>query len=536
MQSNTRAIRIWVWAIAIVLALVQAWTSRHFVNPDGVSYLDLSDDYAAGRWSAAINGYWSPLYPILLAAMRAVVHPAPFMEATAVHFMNSILFLAGLAAFELLLRELRVDNALQRIAAYAILLFAGLSLIGIRVITPDLLLLMWCCIIGALVVREIRGDAGVGTFALLGASLGLAYLTKAVMFPIGVFTLFVTVLFTRQQRSISLRHLLAIASFLAVAAPQLYAMSKLAGHASFGDAGRIAYARKVNGLPKHWIDSTSADAIHLLNHKPDLYAFPLDKPSRSFPLWDEPAEWYRGMPARFDLNLQARTIVTTTDTNIGTLAKIYFPVMLLAIVAGLTLGRERVGLVVIALGAIALYEFVYTEPRLIAPWVALGFTAIVTASQSPGDAKRKRIGQWSLIALVIVCGISVARAANRGIASAGDETGFGAVNSQWIVAQKLAALGVKPGSRVALIGDESDIYWARLADVQVAYQIPLPSAPTYWALGAPDREQLDADLENAGATAIVASWSAPESPIAGWIPVGDRHYLIRPLNTSVSTH
>jgi 4-amino-4-deoxy-L-arabinose transferase-like glycosyltransferase len=507
------------------------------VNPDGVSYLDLSDDYAAGRWSAAVNGYWSPLYPMLLAAMRAVVNPAPFMEATAVHFLNAILFLAGLAAFELLLRELRVDDALQRIAAYAIFLFAGVSLIGIRVVTPDLMLLMWCCIIAALVVREVRGDAGVGTFALLGAVLGLAYLTKAVMFPIGAFTLFVTVLVTRERRSTSLRHLLAIAIFLAVAAPQLYAMSKLAGHVSFADAGRIAYARKVNGLPKYWLGPDSADAIQLLHQKPDLYAFPLDKPSRSFPLWDEPAEWYRGMPAHFDLKQQARAIVSTTDANINSLQKIIFPVLLLVIVGGLTLDRERRALVIIAGAAIALYEFVYTEPRLVGPWVAIGFAAILTASQFPGDDKRKRIAKWTLIALVIVCGISVVRAANRGIASAGDETGFrGAVNSQWIVAQKLAALGVKPGSRVALIGDESDIYWARLAGVQVAYQVPLPSASTYWTLSAPDREQLDADLEKAGAAAIVASWSAPESPIAGWIPVGDRHYLIRPLNASVSTH
>jgi hypothetical protein len=357
------------------------------------------------------------------------------------------------------------------------------------------------------------------------------------MFPIGAFTLLVTVLSTRQQRSISTRHLLAIALFLAVSGPQLYAMSKLAGHVSFADAGRIAYSRKVNGLPKYWIGPNSADAIRLLHQKPDLYAFPLDKPSRSFPLWDEPAEWYRAMPAHFDLKQQARAIVSTTDANIGILAKIYFPVMLFAIVAGLTLGRERVALVAIALAAIALYELVYTEPRLIAPWVAIGFTAIVTASQSPGDAKRKRIGQWSLIALVIVCGISVVRAANREIADAGDESGFrGAVNSQWIVAQKLATLGVRPGSRVALIGDESDIYWARLAGVQVAYQVPLPSAPTYWTISAPDRERLDADLEKAGAAAIVASWSGPESPVAGWIPVGDRHYLIRPLNASVSTH
>jgi 4-amino-4-deoxy-L-arabinose transferase-like glycosyltransferase len=535
MQSNTRAIRKWVWAIAIVLASVQAWTSRHFVNPDGVSYLDLSDDYAAGRWSAAINGYWSPLYPTLLAAMRAVVHPTPFMEATAVHFLNAVLFLAGLAAFELLLRELRVDDALKRIAAYAIFLFAGLSLISIRVITPDMMLLIWCCIIAALVVREIRGDAGVGTFALLGVVLGLAYLTKAIMFPIGVCILAVTVFFTRQQRSIASRHLIAIAIFLVVAAPQLYAMSRLAGHPSFGDAGRIAYARKVNELPKHWVDPAS-NAIRLLHEKPDFYAFPLDKPSRSFPLWDEPAVWYRGMPAHFDLKQQARAIVSTTDANINSLQKIIFPVLLLVIVAGLSLDRERRALVIIAGLAMALYEFVYTEPRLIGPWVAIGFAAILTASQFPGDEKRKRIAQWTLIAVVTVCGISVVRAANRGIATAGDETGFGAVNSQWIVAQKLAALHVSAGSRVALIGDESDIYWARLAGVQVAYQVPLPSAPTYWKLSAPDREKLDADLEKVGATAIVASWSAPESPIPGWIPVGDRHYLIRPLNAAVSTH
>jgi len=51
-------------------ALLQAWSDRHGITPDGVSYLDLSDAVVDGSWRGLVNAYWSPLYPLLLGLAR----------------------------------------------------------------------------------------------------------------------------------------------------------------------------------------------------------------------------------------------------------------------------------------------------------------------------------------------------------------------------------------------------------------------------------------------------------------------------------
>ena len=40
------------------------------LHPDGISYVDVSGHYLAGNWPLPKSGYWSPLYPRLLAAAR----------------------------------------------------------------------------------------------------------------------------------------------------------------------------------------------------------------------------------------------------------------------------------------------------------------------------------------------------------------------------------------------------------------------------------------------------------------------------------
>ena len=54
-------------ALTGLIALAQACLSRWQVNPDGVAYLDLADALGARAWVDVAQGYWSPLYPMLLA-------------------------------------------------------------------------------------------------------------------------------------------------------------------------------------------------------------------------------------------------------------------------------------------------------------------------------------------------------------------------------------------------------------------------------------------------------------------------------------
>lgn len=74
--------------IAIFLGLLQAAVGRHYVNPDGVSYLDMSDPYWRGDWKMALNSYWSPLYSILIGILLNLLSIPTYWEAAAVHLVN----------------------------------------------------------------------------------------------------------------------------------------------------------------------------------------------------------------------------------------------------------------------------------------------------------------------------------------------------------------------------------------------------------------------------------------------------------------
>jgi hypothetical protein len=64
--AKERIRTIVTWSIVVLAGAVQAITTRFYVNPDGVSYINLSDAYFRGDWSAGVNSYWSPLYPFLI--------------------------------------------------------------------------------------------------------------------------------------------------------------------------------------------------------------------------------------------------------------------------------------------------------------------------------------------------------------------------------------------------------------------------------------------------------------------------------------
>ena len=55
---------------------------RHYVNPDGLSYIDMGEAYIRGDWDMAINTYWSPLYAWLIGITLFIIKPSPYWEAS----------------------------------------------------------------------------------------------------------------------------------------------------------------------------------------------------------------------------------------------------------------------------------------------------------------------------------------------------------------------------------------------------------------------------------------------------------------------
>ena len=75
-QSRLRKLLI----VYLLLLVPIGWLAMKYepflLDGDAVSYMDIADLLHAHRWAGAINGYWHPLYPAVLAAAQMVFHPS----------------------------------------------------------------------------------------------------------------------------------------------------------------------------------------------------------------------------------------------------------------------------------------------------------------------------------------------------------------------------------------------------------------------------------------------------------------------------
>src|SRR5437588_1656055 len=102
-DSNYKWLRISCWCVALTVGAAQAWATRFYMNPDGISYLDIGDAYWRGDWHNAINAYWSPLYPWVLGGFLKIFHPSVQGEFPLVHLVNFLIYVVALTAFALFL-------------------------------------------------------------------------------------------------------------------------------------------------------------------------------------------------------------------------------------------------------------------------------------------------------------------------------------------------------------------------------------------------------------------------------------------------
>src|SRR5215208_5932895 len=194
---------LWGLRIAAVLVgLLYATIAIHdqSMNEDGVSYLDLGDAYLAGDWRP-INSVWSPLYPLILGSVLRLVRPSLQWEFTVVHLVNFGVYVLALICFEFFWRETRraleteVRSDPGKIIlpewawwtfGHTLFIWSAVVLIRLRTVTPDMVVAAIVYLAAGLLVRIGTAQSRPTTHPAFGGLLGLGYLTKAVMFPIGL--------------------------------------------------------------------------------------------------------------------------------------------------------------------------------------------------------------------------------------------------------------------------------------------------------------------------------------------------------------
>jgi hypothetical protein len=101
-------------------------------------------------------------------------------------------------------------------------------------------------------------------------------------------------------------------------------------------------------------------------------------------------------------------------------------------------------------------------------------------------------------------------------------------NVEWKVAQDLAANGVAPGTRIALVGPHAESYWARTARLHIAADVPPPVVNAFWQLAPAARDSLLDEFASAGATVAIATVGPDRgTPDSTWMPLRYHAWLRR---------
>jgi hypothetical protein len=527
------------------------------MNPDGVSYLDIAGACARGDWSAALNPYWSPLYPWLLGAALAVLRPDAYWECAVVHGVNLAIFLAALAAFEALLAEWlragrvrpgeapRLPNWALAGLAYAAFAWTSRRLVTVSFVTPDMCVAALAFLAAALVLRIRRLGPAPRRSLALGLVLGLGYLAKAVLLPLGLVVLLASALAAREWGR-ARRHLaLAAAGFALVAAPFVAALSVAQGRLTTGETGRLNYAWYVGGVPRpHAPAGGLAHAPRRLMEAPEVYE--CDGPVRgTYPLWYDPSYWYEGLRPEVRLGAQLRAVGRSMASYFGLLGEqllgLTGAVALLCAFTLLTGGgswRGRLGgllrglagqypVLMPAAAAVGLYALVgHVEGRLIGPFLVLLGVGVVGALRVPRGQEwaTARLAAACLAGLLLLLGVNLAF--DAGNAASAVARGEGpAAHPDWQAARVLGDRGLQPGDGVAFVGFTFDAYWARLGGYRVVAEVPEAEAERFWAQDADGRAAVLEAFHRAGARAVVSRH--PAGP--GWQAVPGTGYAFRLL-------
>ena len=139
--------------------------------------------------------------------------------------------------------------------AFSTFLWAIIDLVGVQVVTPDLMVVSVVFLASGLVRRlafQIRKNKA--AICRIRLRPGVGYYAKAVVFPLGL-TLIAVLFICPPAPKVSRKYLvLSTLVFLGVAAPLILMISNKVGRPTFSEVGRLNYGWHVNHIPECWVD------------------------------------------------------------------------------------------------------------------------------------------------------------------------------------------------------------------------------------------------------------------------------------------
>ncbi len=553
------------WIVAILLGAFQSWDTRHSMNPDGLSYLDMGDAYLRGDWDMAINAYWSPLYSWLTGLALFILNPTPYWEATVIHLVNFLIYLGSMACFHFFLNQLikynqfQIDNNNKTnyrsfpewvwiILGYSLFIWTSLDLITLTKVTPDMCLTGFVYLASGLFIRIRMGFSSVFIYILFGIVLGLGYLTKVPFLPIAFFFLGSSIFLIGHFRNNWKRVMILSLSFFIVCGSFAIVLSKAQGRFTFGDSGKLNYAWYVNNVPKwvHWQgdEPKSGTPMHptrKISDEPVIYEF--ETPIQgTYPPWYDPTFWHEGISINFNIKQQIAVLQHIIENfYVDLFFKLQAPLIVGFLIFFLKEWNRSNSynallkqwfLLIPAIIALCMFALVHAETRFLGAYIILlwlGLFSGVYLFQSSESIK------WAtnvILAMVItLITITITPFGMRTYHLFVDLIGDKKVwpHKHFQVAQGVKQLNIHVGDKVAFIGHAIDAYWARLASVQIIAEIPYKNIDSFWTADSTVKNKVFQTFSDVHAKAILTSEVPQYTSLSEWQRIGDTGYYFYDL-------
>jgi len=540
--------------VIAICGLIDCWNARFQNNPDGVSIMDMGDQYWSGNWHAALNSYWSPLYGLLTGLVIRFTKPGIRWEYPEVHFLNFVIFVATLLCFEYLWRELLAARG-ERAWSGASLKYAWIMgyllftcvYLGSRMleyVNPDLLVSTIVLLVFGMVLRFNSERGSIVNAALLGIVLGIGYLAKAAMLPFGVVVMAVLFALGWQRRRRLRFAVVALLGFLVVSVPFITALTWNYHRFTTGDSGKLNIAWNVNGVNgsaydyRLWQSDAGASAhrqhpAQKILSWPEVYEFATPI-TGTYPVWEDPTYWWAGVDEKMHPVREGATFVHSIGKisiylikDIGVLTAVVLMVFLLSdgIKDSWRQLRKFWPVVIPALAVFAMYALVVWLTRYTTGVMLAVFAAMIGSLTIAAEEKRVRVLRASSIALGSVVVVLVMQSMFQNYHD----------RSIWVkeveLAEQLHSMGIERGDHLAVVGDGFDEeIWGRLDGIEIVAEVPHTlatgdSVTAFWSSSSEIEQKVLDALKTSGARAVVATTPTGGLP-TGWIPIGNTGHAV----------
>lgn len=539
-------LRTGFWFFGIVLAFAQAWSYRYYMSADAISYLDMSDAILPGySWGKLVNGVWSPLYPALLGIGRALLKPSPYQEIVTTHLLNLVFFLFAFACFEFMLKSLLSRRAETELAmlmpdwaclilAYAIFLWASISQITLTTLRPDMLMSGFVYLAMGILLPMTGRAPSWRAYLGLGVVLGVGFLAKAPMLPLGLLLIASSLFLVTSWRSAFAPAVCAGIIVLVIGSCYFVPLSRLRGHFTLGESGAFNYLYHVDGIGPTWYVQERGEASGTLLRKPDkvfdappTYRFAFPYPV-THPLRFDPAYWTEGLKPRVRLSAQYEAIRENLHViaGISALGALVVAFVVLLSVADTWSALLRLWpLWVSGLFGVAMYLVIHVEPRYIGVFWVLLWLGLLVGLRPPPDWRNRLLTG-------VTAGIVIALLIPTIESSMYDfhKMGYGRKDAAIEAAIALRRYGVCPGDPVARVSrDITELAWARVSRTTVVAEVDWAFAEQFWQAGPAVQREILQSMAGSGAKVVVAHLLSGGAPPSGWTRLGHTPFWVYPL-------